>query len=1049
VRGVKVELELLGGFAVRIDGVPAAAFPRRHAAALVKLLALSPGHRLSCERVVDALWPDLLVEEARPRLHKAAHYARRVLGQQDAVVLRGDVVALFPDADVVVDVDTFEAEADAALADGADLAACSRAAALCPGDLLPDDVYEPWTEVAREHVRATRLEVLRGAQRWEQVLAVDPADEEAHLALLRQAVDAGDRAWALRVYARMERSLDDELGIGPGPEATALRERVLAGATPTTGTAAAAVPSWPSGAALLEREAQLRRLQEVLAATSSSGRGAVVLVTGEAGSGKTALVQEILNRVGDRVTTLRGGCDDLLAPRSFGPLRDVAEEIGGDLRDAFAAGGAAEQVLPAVLRLLAREPAVLVLEDVHWADDATLDVVRFLSRRMAGVPSVLVLTYRDDEVAETHPLRHLLGVLPAAVRVPVPPLTVAAVAALAALAGEEVDAGRLHRLTRGNAFCVTEVLAAGGQGVPDSVRDAAVGCLAALSPAGRELVHRLAVVPSRAERRVAEALALGDARAVLEAERAGVLSGDPAFVWFRHELARAAVASTLTAGEQVVAHRAVLDVLLAEEAGAAAPMSPARLVHHAVGGRRSDVLLRLGPGAAEEAARTGAHRQAAETLRAVLEVAGGLGADQEAMLLTRRAYSLYYVNEFSHAWRTATRAVERAEQSGDAVVLADALVALSKAAFWARGPLTARRAAGRAVELLEQVGDDGRLAIALTDLARAHSNLGTPGIVAEPAADAVRFGERALRLAESLGRDDVRCQALFYVGSSRLAEGDERGRADLDQAIALASADPRLELKVRACVNAAGSAYRSGRPADAERYVVLGLRLAEQGEFFGGEFRLRLTSAAVRASTGHWDDAVAQLERLRRLSGDPAAMGQLASALLARLLARRGEGDRAAEVLAAARRLPAAQDVHIGGPLAVAAVELAWLRGEPAAMPALAAPALRAAAEVGHRGVPAELCRYLQRAGHHVQVPPRAPGPWAPALVGRWREAVAGWAVLGERYEQALELALAPDRAAAARGLALLDDLGAGAVVAALPVRVPQPRRPRHAPALS
>src|SRR5512132_3247311 len=196
-----VGIDLFGGFRVTVDGraVPDEDWRRRHAAALVKLLALSAGHRLHRERVAAALWPDAGLGEAAPRLHKAAHYARRVLGVPDAVVLAGDVVSLVPTGRVEVDTERFERLADAALA-GRDPTAAGVAADACPGPLLPDDLYEEWTEEPRERLRLRRAEVLRLAGRWEELAAADPADEQAAVALARRLAAAGDRPAALRQF---------------------------------------------------------------------------------------------------------------------------------------------------------------------------------------------------------------------------------------------------------------------------------------------------------------------------------------------------------------------------------------------------------------------------------------------------------------------------------------------------------------------------------------------------------------------------------------------------------------------------------------------------------------------------------------------------------------------------------------------------------------------------------------------------------------------------------------------------------------------------------
>src|SRR4051794_12982179 len=204
----EVSVQLLGGFGVTVDGraVPADRWRRRSAASLVKLLALSPGRRLHRERVLATLWPDLNPAEAAPRLHTAAHYARRWLGTPGALVLAGDTVALCPDDAVAIDAVDFEQRARAALA-ARDPALAGAAAAGCPGELLADDPYEPWAEEPRERLRLLHLDVLRLAGRWAEVADREPADEQAHAELARRLAVDGDRAAALRQFERLERAL--------------------------------------------------------------------------------------------------------------------------------------------------------------------------------------------------------------------------------------------------------------------------------------------------------------------------------------------------------------------------------------------------------------------------------------------------------------------------------------------------------------------------------------------------------------------------------------------------------------------------------------------------------------------------------------------------------------------------------------------------------------------------------------------------------------------------------------------------------------------------
>ena len=239
-----VEVQLLGAFSVRVAGeeIPADVWRRRHAALLVKLLAMAPARRLHREQVIDQLWPDLDVATAGPRLHKAAHFARAALGIDGSIEARGDTICLLPGVEVAVDVHAFRQTAIDALADGSAEAA-GEALALHGGELLPDDRYEAWTEPTREAVAALHLDLLRQAERWEEVLAMDPADETAHLAVARAYRDRGERAAALRQLDRLGEALERELGVVPGTEAALLRAELESPATaPAPASARSARP---------------------------------------------------------------------------------------------------------------------------------------------------------------------------------------------------------------------------------------------------------------------------------------------------------------------------------------------------------------------------------------------------------------------------------------------------------------------------------------------------------------------------------------------------------------------------------------------------------------------------------------------------------------------------------------------------------------------------------------------------------------------------------------------------------------------------------------
>jgi DNA-binding SARP family transcriptional activator len=399
-----VTIRLLGGFGVEVDRVPvpAEAWSRRQAAALVKLLAIAPGRTQHREQVLDALWPDLGLDEAAPRLHKAAHYARRAIGTPSSLVLRGEVVSLCPDDDVWVDALAFDDAAHDALAKGS-ASAAEEALALHGGQLLPHDLYEPWTEALRERLGLRHLQLLRQAERWEDLLAVDPADEDAHLALMRAHAAVGDRRTALAQYERMVRTLERELGVEPGPVAQALRVELLAaepspGPAPAapTGTMAGVDPlsgdtapepagtflarhgTGPDGGAwpLVGRGADLERIAGWYV---DGDRGGVVLLGG-AGVGKTRLAEECLRAAASaglptaRISGHPEGSDVVLGglARLLPPDIVSASGAGGELdRSALfhRARAVITSAVPAGQRLL------LVVDDVDQLDELSRAIV--------------------------------------------------------------------------------------------------------------------------------------------------------------------------------------------------------------------------------------------------------------------------------------------------------------------------------------------------------------------------------------------------------------------------------------------------------------------------------------------------------------------------------------------------------------------------------------------------------------------------------------------------------------------------------------------------
>ena len=387
---------------------------------------------------------------------------------------------------------------------------------------------------------------------------------------------------------------------------------------------------------LLERDGFLDELTHHLADAATAG-GRLIAVCGEAGAGKSTVVDRFAARAPAR--HLRGLCDSLFAPRPLGPLLDIAHQSSGPLRAAHDAAATRDRLFRALLEELetTSPQTVIVFEDVHWADEATLDLLKFVGRRIAQTRGVLIITYRDDEIDADHPLHQLLGELPrqAFHRIQLPLLSKAAVEELARQAGR--PAGGLHQLTGGNPFFVTEILAAKRDEVPVSIREAVLARASRLSISARRLLDVVSLVPGRTERWLVDRLVGDQAAEIAECAGAGMVVLTAHSIAFRHELARRAWESTLEPASTAALHGRILDAMLERNI---AEVGPARLAHHAERAGERDKVLSLAAAAAREAADLGAHREAVAHFEAALRYQSHLRDSERAdpgSLLVRAA----------------------------------------------------------------------------------------------------------------------------------------------------------------------------------------------------------------------------------------------------------------------------------------------------------------------------------------------------------------------------------------------------------------------------
>ena len=446
----------------------------------------------------------------------------------------------------------------------------------------------------------------------------------------------------------------------------------------------------------LERDRETEALAGWLADVERSGTGALVLVAGEAGVGKTTLVRRFCEgRGASRV--FWGVCDPLATPAPLGPVVEVAAQLGGATAELVAGGARPYEVGRALLEDLAGAgSAIVVLEDLHWADEGTVDVLVYLARRVDRASVLLLGTYRDDSLAPSHPLRSALGLLamsPHVGRLSLKPLSLGAVRALAVAAGRDGDS--VFATTRGNPFFVAEALASPPGEVPANVRDAVIGRASRQDSDARAVLDLVSVVPPQAELWLLGAVASGGA--LERCLDAGILERHPESVSFRHELARLAVEQALNPERAAALHAHVLRAL--EESGS----EPARLAHHAEAAGDAPRLLRYATAAGRRSAELGAHREAAGQYARSLSVAVSLPDAERADLLSRYAFERYLTDGLDEAIRAQRQAAELFRALGDHEAEGDALRRLSRFLWFGGRGDEAEIAARQAVGVLEQL----------------------------------------------------------------------------------------------------------------------------------------------------------------------------------------------------------------------------------------------------------------------------------------------------------------------------------------------------------
>lgn len=766
---------------------------------------------------------------------------------------------------------------------------------------------------------------------------------------------------------------------------------------------------------LLERDLQLQQMNDKIKSVSN-GEGAIVLIGGEAGIGKTSFVTALTKSVQSSVRILWGASDPLFAPRPLGPIYDIAVGDLPHLLDLLNSGADWLAVAAVLYKNLLEStaPTILVFEDIHWADEATLDLIKYLGRRVQQTKTLLILTYREDEVASKYQLRSVLGDLPSqhSIRLQLEPLSEQAITALAHKKNR--SAKGIYEATRGNPFFVAEVLRNETGDIPATVRDAVLARLTHLPDPARNVLELASVIPGTVELWLLDSILHPDPSALDACINGGFLVPSGESLAFRHELARLAIEESLSMGKSKELHHSVLQVLRARPVG---EIALARLIHHAARAADASLVLEYGPQAARQASQHGAHREAARYYRAVLPYRHQLSSEAQAHLLDHLSFEYYLTGQIDPAIQVRQEAVDlwrRAEQTEQ---IGDGLRWLSRLYWFHGNKEMADRFAKEAIATLELLTPGKELAMAYSNRSQLH-------MLAEENKPAIDWGKKALKLADDLQETEIIVHALTNIGTAELLNSDEDGRAKVERALHLARDQEMHDHVARCYANLISCAIQSRDYSLGEQYLHDGLAYIVERDMDSYSVYLLGWRARCSFEQGHWTEAEADAQEVLRLQPGSAVIALPGITILGYLGARRGD-PQALHWLDQARdlALPAGEFQRIG-PVAVARAEAAWWNGQPVQVLEELKPAFKVANASRNDYQLGAMVYWNWRAGGKIARKSEIPSAYRKMIGGDWRAAAEEWEQIGCPFERGLALAEG-DEDAQRTALTIFEALGA------------------------
>lgn len=760
-------------------------------------------------------------------------------------------------------------------------------------------------------------------------------------------------------------------------------------------------------------------LQSAFQQLEESGEGHCLFLAGEAGIGKTALTKAFYNKIKKRCTFYQGTCDALFTPRPLAPLYDILLQLDSRPPENNNATVDSGSLFAQVFQLLKNQNEIsfLVFEDIHWADEATLDFIRFLGRRINQLNCLFILTYRDNEIRLNHPLLQVMGQLnpDSFTRLQLQPLSKSAVEKMAEEKGYKGE--DVYSISGGNPFYVNEILASYSTGVPDNIRDSILSSYNRLDENTKHVWQIISVLPTGFEINYLEKMEPGYADSIHNCLAQKILVPKEGFIYFKHELFRRTIESSLSPLLRIDLNKRILGLFKQsfENKG-----EIERIVHHAKNASEPEVVVEYAPKAAKQAARLGAHVEASKLYLTAIEYYQGKERGMLLDLYEAYSYECYLTNQIKEAIIYATKSLKLLQEEGECEKSGECLRLLSRLWWFDGNRHKADQYALQSVDVLKDKPNS-------TAKAMAFSNMSLLKMLSDERQLCIFWGEEAIKIAMELNDSKTLAHALNNVGTVRMRHQSTRDKGleqlNLSKEIALANADH--ENVARYYTNVGINAVKMKEYDFAKPIIEEGIKYCGERNLDSMLSYLIVCKAKLFVDLGNWNEALSIANKLTDKEDLPPVIRIVALAILATIKMRCSHEDVLPLLLEAKEKAYETIEPQRILPVLVALLEYEWITGKKIIETPALEEAIMMVKQTGNIYEDSEFAFWLWKArGQKINLAESYEGYLIDAKQDAKKAAVL-WNNLGCPYEEALMLNEGNDADKIA-GLEILYSLGAG-----------------------